>query len=372
VVNLVGREVTIVSQENGQQLADAKWVLLKARGFAGEKEANDFGAQLGTIIELAGVCCRLGVDVGGQDRPMLSMNEAFARSLGLLESNERLYPNVHGLAVLPDDDSVRFPVVKAEGRSHFDPVWFEGALTELAAGQQQVQLSAAAQGVRVLNLALINPQPLAQVVLAISAVEALGQDETWTEVQTALLADLAAQVEAGPSGQDVERKEVVAALRRGMHRVGLRQGVMRVLDGLGLRHMGKEWDRVYALRSDLFHGRAQLSARNRQVSEQCNHALWKDNSHACRTRRGDAAFGFRRELSADTGLKRALARPFTFPFQTPDAGLERAKNQVSCTGGPPSMEINPSPCADQVQKVRFPLPIATYAARSAMSAFHQL
>jgi hypothetical protein len=37
VVNLAGREVTIVSQENGQELADAKWVVLKARGFASEE-----------------------------------------------------------------------------------------------------------------------------------------------------------------------------------------------------------------------------------------------------------------------------------------------------------------------------------------------
>ena len=36
------------------------------------------------------------------------------------------------------------------------------------------------------------------------------------------------------------------------------------------------------------------------------------------------------------------------------------------------MEINPSPCADQVQKVCFPLPTATYTAHSAMAALRQL
>jgi hypothetical protein len=46
-------------------------------------------------------------------------------------------------------------------------------------------------------------------------VEALGQDQEWTDAQTALLAQLAAQVEAGTSGQDDERMEIADALRQG-------------------------------------------------------------------------------------------------------------------------------------------------------------
>jgi len=134
-----------------------------------------------------------------------------------------------------------------------NPSMLEGALTEIAAGPR-VRLSSSAEGVRLLNLALINPQPLAQVVLAISAVEALGQNEEWTKAQTALLHQLATQVLAGTSGQDAERIEVADALRR----FGLRQGVVRVLARLGLQQLGKEWDRVYGLRSDLFHRRARL------------------------------------------------------------------------------------------------------------------
>jgi hypothetical protein len=270
VVNLAGRKVTIVSQENDQKLADAKWVVLKARGFASEEEANEFGTQLRLIIELAGVCCRLGIDAGAENGPALTMNEAFARSLGLIEPHERLYPNVHGLAILPDDDSIRFPSVNATGTSRFDPALFERALSELGAGQP-VQLSDAARGVRLLNLALINPEPLARVVLAISAVEALGQNETWTKAQTALLSDLAAQVEASASVEDGERMEVAVALRRGLHRVGLRQGVLRVLERLGLQHLRNEWDRVYGLRSGLFHGTAQLAGH--EVAELAANAI---------------------------------------------------------------------------------------------------
>jgi len=84
------------------------------------------------------------------------MSEEFARSTGLIRPHERLHPNVHGLAILPDDDLTRFPLVRIEATVRADPAQFEGALTELAAGQR-VQLSVAAEGVRLLNLALLNP-----------------------------------------------------------------------------------------------------------------------------------------------------------------------------------------------------------------------
>jgi hypothetical protein len=77
------------------------------------------------------------------------MNEEFARSWGLIQPHERLHPNVHGLAILPDDDLSRFPIVSAEATARADPAQFEGALTELAAGQR-VRLSAAGVGVRLL------------------------------------------------------------------------------------------------------------------------------------------------------------------------------------------------------------------------------
>src|ERR1700722_10853909 len=67
VVNLAGWEVTIASQVKGQPLSDTLWIVLGARGFSTEEEANDFGTQLRAITELAGLCSRLGIDVG-QDK----------------------------------------------------------------------------------------------------------------------------------------------------------------------------------------------------------------------------------------------------------------------------------------------------------------
>jgi hypothetical protein len=125
-------------------------------------------------------------------------------------------------------------------------------MAEIAEGCR-ADFSAAKCGVRILNLALINSQPLAQIALSLSAVESLGQNEMWTEKQIALIRELAT-IADGSSNSDAESKEVADALRRGLHRIGLRQGVMRIFADLGLQHLRGEWDRVYRARSGLFHG----------------------------------------------------------------------------------------------------------------------
>jgi hypothetical protein len=255
-ISVGGRDVTLASQTPGQALSEAQWVILGAQGFASEEMAREFGEQLKAVAELAGLCSRLGVDVG-DDKPTSWVNENFARSSGLIKPTDRLIPNIHGLTIMPDDDRTRIPVIQAEGKVLADPDQFLGALNELTA-QAPIQLATAAEGVRVLNLALINPQPLAQVALAISVIEALGQDEEWSVNQAALIEALSAQAEASAEGQDPECLEVAQAMRRELHRVGLRQGVLRVLAKLGLGHLNKDWDRIYGLRSGLFHGTRRL------------------------------------------------------------------------------------------------------------------
>ena len=119
-------------------------------------------------------------------------------------------------------------------------------------------MTAAEAGVRILNLALMSAEPLTQVVLSISVIEALGQEENWTERQKVFLTRLARDVEnAGGAGND--EKEIADALRRSMHRIGLRQGVLRIFVRLDISHLKKEWDRLYAIRSGVFHGTKRLS-----------------------------------------------------------------------------------------------------------------
>lgn len=264
---VAGRNVTIKSQEKGQRLWDTTWLILDARGFDVEREARDFGEQLGVIVQIAALSCNLGVDVG-RSEPDCFINEDLLRKIGRIKDHERVKPNIHGLIVIPDDEDTLFPLVKAQIEVTKDPAQLIDAMSELA-NRVPLEMNEAAPCVRLLNLALMSTEPLSQIVLAFSAVEALGQNEKWTAGQAELLKQLAKQVEQGASGDDEEASEVAEALRRSLHRIGLRQGVKRVLSSLDLSHLVPEWDRLYPQRSGVFHGTAGLTQKemNRLANE---------------------------------------------------------------------------------------------------------
>jgi hypothetical protein len=110
--------------------------------------------------------------------------------------------------------------------------------------------------VLLLNYALMRPEPVARIVFAFSAVEMLGQKETWSPDQKRLQIELAACAEKSDVGTIDERLEVANAIKRGMHRMSLRQGVLRLLKSLGLDHLKGKWDAIYDERSTLVHGLA--------------------------------------------------------------------------------------------------------------------
>jgi len=254
-LNFEGREVLVKSQIKDEPLSETTWIVLHARGFPSEEAAAAFGERLRVAVEIAAFSVRLGTNTG-QDKPTGWMSEEYARSIGLLKGDDRIQPNVHGILVLPDDDKTRIPIFSATLSVTADSASFLDALKEVTGNT--VKTDAIRNGLRVLNLALMTPHPLAQLVLAFSAIEALGQDENWTSAQTALIKKMATEVEAA-ANDNSETLEVASALRRGLHRIGLRQGVLRVLERIGQSTLKNEWDRLYGLRSGIFHGTAPLS-----------------------------------------------------------------------------------------------------------------
>jgi hypothetical protein len=250
-----GRDVLVKSPVKDQPLSETTWIVLQVTGFPSEEAATEFGERLRVAVEVAAFSVRLGTNTG-QDNPTGWVREEFARSLGMLKEDERTRPNVHGILILPDDEKTRFPVFNATGSVTADPASFLDALKSLAGSA--IKTDAIRNGLRVLNLALMTPHPLAQLVLAFSAIEALGQNEKWTAAQTELIEKLAAEVEA-TANDNSETQEVANALRRGLHRIGLRQGVLRVLERIGQFALKNEWDRLYGLRSGIFHGTTLLS-----------------------------------------------------------------------------------------------------------------
>ena len=253
---LAGREVTIRSRKDSQPISKAKWIVLEARGFATELEARTFGERLRANVQLAALCSRLGADTGTDEAKVLSqINEELWRSEGWLAPNQRYGPDVHGLSVLPDNKNTVFIHMEAKVTVASDPAQFLNAMHALAE-QQSITESKVTIAVRLLSLAHIN-QSFGSIVLAFSAVEMVAQDEDWSDKQRDLIKELAAEI-TDHAGGDRERLEIAEALHR-MHRIGVRQGVKRVLYRNGLSHLQKEWDELYNLRSGLFHGSKQLT-----------------------------------------------------------------------------------------------------------------
>lgn len=268
-LNCDGRPVVLKSQKPDEPLRHAKWVVFIAKGFETEEAARFFGETLRAQVELAALSSRLGVDTG-QNQTTSWVNEDWARSKGLIGEDEHIVPNVHGLLIVPDDENSKIVLMEGTGTVTADPDHFIGAIAELSdAGL--VDLGDCTAGVRLLNFALMNSEALARAVLAFAAVEALGQDEVWSERQKVRLAELATEVEKEARGQDDELLEISEALRRSLHRIGLRQGVMRVLERLDLSYLKKDWDNLYGVRSGIFHGTKSLSRP--ELDEFANEAL---------------------------------------------------------------------------------------------------
>lgn len=270
IVTLGGRRVAISGEDRKKPLREAKWVIFTVKGFRRKSAAQAYGERLRNIVELAGLSVRNGVDIGN-DKPSSWIDEEWARGIGLIRPSEKIFPNVHGLHIVPNSKHVKFPSFHAEGIVTSSPKQLIESLIALDASLN-LQSVKTGNGVRLLNIAIMTQQPVAKMVLAISAIEELGQTENWTIGQRSCLNHLAQEIKAGKLAGHLaqpDREEVADALLKSVHRLGLRQGVVRILRELGLGGLIKDWDRLYGLRSGIVHGTAKLSeAEQSEIANQ--------------------------------------------------------------------------------------------------------
>ena len=166
-----------------------------------------------------------------------------------------LRSNVHGVDVFKDDANIRIAHFSATGvvRASSDP--FLGdicSLFNVVSGVSQETKDI----ILLLNYALMRPDPIAQIVFSISAVEMLGQNGSWSSNQEKLIKLLASSCKEYSVGSETEREEVAVAIEKGLFKLSLRQEVLRLLSSLGLIHLKKKWDEIYGKRSTLVHGLA--------------------------------------------------------------------------------------------------------------------
>jgi hypothetical protein len=249
---VAGHEVALSPPLPNQVIADSEWLIFNARGFVNEEEARAFGHKLRAALEVSSAATRLGVDVG-RDLATAGLAE-HVRQRVAKETGTFIRNNVHGLDVFVDDPNVRILHISGVGTVHANPEPLLGDLATLYATAAQASPNAR-DAILLLNAALMQPHPVAQIVFAFSGVEMLGQQQAWTDCQTDLLEKLAREAGASSECSAGERNEVAEAIRRS-HRFSLRQGVLRLLDTLDLVPLKPVWDKIYAQRSTLVHGLA--------------------------------------------------------------------------------------------------------------------
>jgi len=252
-------EVVLSPQSPDIDICESEWLVMNARGFDSESAAQAFGSKLKMASELSSVATRLGIDPG-VDIATAGLGQVvkdhFREQTNLLIRN-----NIHGVDVFPDDPNVRIIQINATGTVLADPTAFINDLSTFLDDTDNIQ-QRTKDIVLLLNYALMQPEPIAQVVFAFSAVEMLGQQESWSEDQKHILDTLALSADNATIGTANERSEVSDAIKRGTHKIGLRQGVMRLLDSLDLGPLKKQWDTLYAQRSTLMHALAPKPGAN--------------------------------------------------------------------------------------------------------------
>lgn len=248
---LDGRTVTLASTDE-QPLRESGWFAFKATGFPSADEAGAFGARLKNALQIASIRRVWGVDVGEGKatsaffKPMLEMLEAdgiHARS------------NIHGLDVYEDKPGTVWTAINAKATISINPSHLFEEITGLFEVVREEE-PPSFDAVRLLNEALISQEAPAQLVLALAAVEMLAQGEDWTAAQREALERLALIAEGDNDLTQDERQEIAQSVRRAIHRMGVRQGLKRLLSHLGLEGLWKQWDKLYSKRSGLLHGLA--------------------------------------------------------------------------------------------------------------------
>jgi len=254
-IKIDSREIVISPQLPDINISDSEWLVINAREFASEEEAISFSDRLKLACEVSSVSARLGID-SGKNLPTAGFGQ-LVKDRVKAQTGIVLRSNVHGVDVFRDDPNIiiaNFSATETVRASH-DPF-----LTELSSLYEEVDKASPKTKdiVLLLNYALMRPDPVAKIVFAFSAVEMLGQIESWSSEQASLLKVLAASARDEDIGTESEREEVAVAIEKGLHKLSLRQGVLRLLSSLDLGHLKKTWDNLYSERSTLVHGLAPM------------------------------------------------------------------------------------------------------------------
>lgn len=220
-VRFDARSVTLSAGFPDKLINQSEWLIVEAHGFETEEEARRFGHDFRAACAVASAANRLGID-GGIDlasfRLGISVQDYLRESAGIVSRG-----SVHGVDVFLDDPAVQIFAMQATGSVLHNPQPYLDDVSDLL-GCASMLSQRGQDIVLLLNYALMRPEPVAQIVFSISAVEMLGQTEKWSDAQKAQFRELVSVVKASKTCSQVESDEIVFALENSMHKIALERG----------------------------------------------------------------------------------------------------------------------------------------------------
>lgn len=252
---VAGKEVSIRSAEGQHQpLSEASWLILRCAEFDTEKQARRFGEELRRAVHMAGLCARVGADAKdpGEDETRSWFDPHFISHLSGGDAQWKIAPDVHGIVVVPNDGEYLVLGGQASADVLANSDGFVQALAD-ALPQSTASRGPAPlrRAVRLLNLAEMNKEPFAKVVLSIATVEGLAPRLAWSSAQRELIRDTADQLESD-SCSAAEVNETAEALRN-WHQKSIGKGVRELFAENELMGLWADWNKLYGKRSRLFH-----------------------------------------------------------------------------------------------------------------------
>lgn len=262
--SLEGHRGKIMSENPDEIIREAQWLVVIVTGFISEDEAKKFGLRLKRATSVAAVIWRIGIDVG-EDRASSWISPLIKSDL-FNKHGVTLLDNVHGIMVYPTDiiatmhsSSATF-VSYSRGHEEINDV---ASLFGKVALEDRREYQAAL----LMNAAMINSEPLASMVLAVSAVELLSKGKGWTDAQKNSLSQIMNIVNANSYLLETEKNDLLASLER-LSRQSITAGITQLLTSLNLIHLKPQWDLVYKHRSTVFHARRYITENERNYNVQ--------------------------------------------------------------------------------------------------------
>jgi len=230
-------------------LKQSRSVVLSMHGFPDETSARKFAAQLRIALMIAAIETSLGIDLG-DDKATSDFSQEIKDALA--RQGTRLLPDVHGAQVYQREGNERVLSISATGYASHDPDRLSEAVN-VAMEEKLEPVPKLAAAIEMIALSMMAREPLAEAALCLAAVEMVALRDPWSTNQHALIERLIEVATAATDLATEEAIEVGEAVKK-VHK-SIRQGIKGlILDTLGMQPAEwKEFDRVYSLRSTIFH-----------------------------------------------------------------------------------------------------------------------